>query len=163
MINKEKVSKILADMQEAERKKQEAIQKEVDDFLEGRLEYYVAMVMNGDIFGQEELINNLFNDGCQHCRIVAIEIEKSLEDYDYYTWHLCGFNSMYAHIEKIGIYSEWLSEKVIKRQIELGLRQDEDKEEKEEPVKEESKNGIVYYIAITVITAITLLMITCHH
>ena len=43
-INKQKVNEILADMKEEERKKQEAIQKEVDDFLEGRLEYYVAKI-----------------------------------------------------------------------------------------------------------------------
>lgn len=126
MINKGKVNEILADMKEEERKKQEAIEAEVDKFLVDRIEYYVAMVINGDIKYKYELMENLFKDGCKYKFTACKRIEKSLKEYDVYMCYheLQGkIDRSYINIKKVdpAFYQD---NEVVKRQIELGLRPD---------------------------------------
>ena len=84
MINKDKVNEILADMKEEERKKQEAIEAEVAKFLEGRLEYYVAMVLNRKCMPYSELVSCVTSDCPSNYEIVIDKIESALAEYDYY-------------------------------------------------------------------------------
>lgn len=126
MINKQKVDEILADMKEEERKKQEAVEAEVDKFLADRIEYYVAMVINGDIKYKYELMENLFKDGCKYKFTACKRIEKSLKEYDIYMCYhgtLETIDLSYIDIKKAN--PEWSQgDEVEKRQIELGLRPD---------------------------------------
>lgn len=126
MINKDKVNEILADMKEAERLKQEAIEAEVDKFLENRLEYYVAMVMNGDINNELALIRAIQKDGCKYSFIAVPQISKALEEFD---WYQCliysgvlglDYRYQYMHISNAPTDTHQ-SEKVKQRQIELGF------------------------------------------
>lgn len=127
MINKDKVNEILADMKEEERKKQEAIEAEVAKFLEGRLEYYVAMVINGDIKYKYELMENLFKDGCKYEFNTCKRIEKALKEYDIY---MCYHGSsecierLYMDIKKVNP-TLFQDNEVENRQIELGLRKED--------------------------------------
>lgn len=158
MINKEKVSEILSDMKEEERKKQEAIQKEVNDFLENRLEYYVAMVMNGNIYNESWLIGMLNRDGCKFAFRAKERINKALEEFD---WYLC---SRWEYVFDTCCYMNVLDapidicqpENVIKRQIELGLRK-EDKEDKEKYFAVSCK------LFLTILATILLAVLLCHH
>ncbi len=126
MINKDKVNEILADMKEEERKKQEAIEAEVDKFLEGRLEYYVAMVLNGKVGEPEDLLEILINDGCENYNIAMVSIDSALAEYD---WYICFiFGDFECHIVYMSIHESSTDieqpRHVKKRQIELGLRPD---------------------------------------
>lgn len=140
MINKGKVNEILADMKEEERKKQEAIEAEVDKFLEGRLEYYVAMVLNRKCMPYSELVSCVSSDCPSNYEIVIKKIEDALAEYDYYDCivstpiqGILGYDGKVSYgltfrRNYTTIYNadseRDQSEIVEKRQIELGLRID---------------------------------------
>ena len=125
MINKDKVNEILADMKEEERKKQEAIEAEVAKFLEGRLEYYVAMVLNGRIHSEQCLMSVLCGERCADYNVAKDRINKALEEYD---WYLClkGRYDWYLHYMNIRNIPINIPQpkNVENRQIELGVRTD---------------------------------------
>lgn len=125
MINKQKVDEILADMKEEERKKQEVIKAEVDKFLEVRLEYYVAMVINGMVYDEISLLHTLNNDGCNLLFEAKDKINEALEEFD---WYLClkGRHDLDLHYMHISDAKNDIPQptNVVKRQIELGLRPD---------------------------------------
>lgn len=126
MINKDKVNEILADMKEEERKKQEAIEAEVAKFLEGRLEYYVAMVLNGRIHSEQCLMSVLCGERCADYNVAKDIINKALEEYD---WYLClkGRYDWYLHYMNIRNIPINIPQpkNVENRQIELGLRKED--------------------------------------
>ena len=159
MINKEKVNEILADMKEEERKKQEAIEAEVDKFLENRLEYYVAMVMNGMIYYEISLLHILNNDGCNLPFEAKDKINEALEEFGWYLFlkSRYDFDLYYMHISdaKNDIPQPT---NVGERQIELGLR-------KIEVERTTYKSNINNYrlVAIVLLVALVLVLILCTH
>ena len=124
-LNKEKVNEILADMKEEERKKQEAIEAEVDKFLEVRLEYYVAMVINGMVYDEISLLHTLNNDGCNLLFEAKDKINEALEEFN---WYLClkGRHDLDLHYMHISDAKNDIPQptNVENRQIELGVRPD---------------------------------------
>lgn len=124
-LNKQKVDEILADMKEEERKKQEDIEAEVAKFLEGRLEYYVAMVINGMMYDEISLLHTLNNDGCNLLFEAKDKINEALEEFD---WYLClkGRHDLDLHYMHISDAKNDIPQPTIveERQIELGLRLD---------------------------------------
>lgn len=125
-LNKEKVDEILADMKEEERKKQEAIEAEVDKFLENRLEYYVAMILNGEVKTPEHMLGKLIDDGCKNYEFAMEVIDKGLAECD---WYRCLVLGAYEyHTIYMSIYDSSTDDEQFdhfkERQIELGLRID---------------------------------------
>jgi hypothetical protein len=123
MLNKDKVNEIVADMQKEERLRKEELERQADEFLKDRLEYYVAMVVNDKIIYAEKLIDTIENDKVSYSikEIVLNKIESSLEELDIFRAKYC-----YAHISDIkSIKNDWFSnekiDRIRARQKELGI------------------------------------------
>lgn len=162
MINKDKVNEILADMKEEERKKQEAIEAEVDKFLADRIEYYVAMVLNGRIHSEQCLMSVLCGDRCADYNVAKDRINKALEEYD---WYLClkGRYDWYLHYMNIRNIPINIPQpkNVENRQIELGLRKEDISLEDEIDLYftiEQPETSLIAWIALYMIIIIAIIL-----
>ena len=163
MINKDKVNEILADMKEEERKKQEAIEAEVAKFLEGRLEYYVAMVLDGKSKTPGCLKKVLISDGCKNYEVAMETIDSALSEYDWYRCLVYGM--LEYHIFYMSIYNSSTDgeqfDHVKKRQIELGLRKEDISLEDEIDLYftiEQPETSLIAWIALYMIIIMAIIL-----